>query len=720
MKNGGGKYHEKETVGGKAVLEFLDSGVAMLRLGDPTEKVTTLTVERMASLRAALATIREKKPKGLIIIGPGPDMFTAGADINAIRDVTDPKKGEELAREGQSLFDEIAKLACPTVAAISGPCVGGGCELVLACTHRLISDQKSSVIGLPEVKLGILPGFGGTQRMPRLIGLPKALDIILTGKTLRPKQALRVGLVDEIVATHKIRERAESVALNPGKVKRHRLSLVDRLLTSFPFGRRFVGSRARAQVLKETKGFYPAPPAALDAVLYGLDHGIERGLIEEAKQLGRLIVTPESKALVKIFFLTESAKGIGRSAKKSVEQVHAVVIGAGSMGAGIAGTMARNECNVILRDTTDEALQRGMAHIRKSLEKLKYLSETERSFIINRIEATSRESSNIGNSQFVIEAIFEEMEIKKKVLSDVAKLMPPDAIVATNTSSLSVNEIASAIQNPERVVGMHFFNPVEKMPLVEIIRAKSTSDKTIAVTAALATKLGKFPIVVSDVPGFLVNRILSPYLNEAAYLLQEGYRIKDIDKAATLFGMPMGPLRLLDEVGLDVAAHVSETMIKGYGSRMSTPPFAKMLVGTGRKGKKSGSGFYDFADKESTPTPKIRELLQIAQPEIQTPDMQTIADRLVLQLINEAVRCLDEGVAGAPGPEAASQIDLGTVMGIGFPPFRGGILNYADSLGAEKILSQLKEYEEKAGARFAAAPGIEQRKKSKKKFSDRL
>lgn len=709
------KLKETSTTG-RVEFQLLDSGVAVIRLGSSSERVVTITAERMKSLAEALEQVRIQRPKGLIVTGPSPEMFTAGADINLIRDVTDPAVGEKMARQGQEVFALISALPCPSVAAISGACVGGGCELALACTYRIISDHKNSLIGLPEIKLGILPGFGGTQRLPRLIGLPKALDIILAGKTLRAKQALRYGLVSEVVPHEKLLFRAERMLIADEAPPRPKMKFMDMLMTSNPIGRSIVKKKAAQGIQKETKGFYPAPFAALESACNGLAHGMEEGLKFEAKELGRLIVTPESKSLVRIFFLTEGAKAIGKSAKKAVEHVHAVVIGAGVMGAGIATMLARSDCGVILKDTTDAALQRGLEHIKNSLGKLRYLSDQERSFILNRIEATTKDSSNTGGANIAIEAIFEEMEAKKKVLGEVSRVMPPEAIVASNTSSLSVTEIAEAIENPQRVIGMHFFNPVEKMPLVEIVRAKKTSDKTIAVVAALASKLGKHPIVVADVPGFLVNRILTPYLNEAAYLLDEGYPVELIDKAATTFGMPMGPIRLLDEVGLDVAVHVQDTMVKGYGDRMKSPTFAKMLVDVKRFGRKSGAGFYDFKDKNATVHPELRTLLRLDKPIPSSRDLKPLTDRLILSLINEAVLCLDEGVAGAPGVDAANQIDLGTVMGMGFPPFRGGLMHYADSVGAKSIYDQLVKLEQTHGKRFTAAPGIKARAQNGKHF----
>lgn len=716
--------HE-QSAEGLAVLEQLPNGIALIKLGKSNERVIKLTPERIASLRTILEGLRQQPPRGVILCGPSEEMFTVGADISLIAGVTDPSIGERLAREGQDVFGLFAALPCPTIAAISGPCVGGGCEMVLACSHRLITEHKSSNIGLPEVKLGILPGFGGTQRLPRLIGLPKALDIILSGKTLRPKQALKVGLVDGVFSSYdKMRERAEAIILGTTKAGGKKIPFVDRLLTFNSLGRRFVTKKASASVRKETKGFYPAPPAALKTAVYGLEKGLVAGLAEEARQLGLLITTPESKALVKVFFLLEKAKAIGKSARSHVEQLYAVVIGSGVMGAGIAGVLAKSGSPVILKDTNEKFLERGMQQIREFLGKLRYLSESERSFILNRIEATTRDSSNLGSANFVIEAVFEDLNLKKKILGDISALMPQDAVIATNTSSLSVSEIAAGIANPERVIGMHFFNPVDRMPLVEIIRGKATTDKYIAIIAALATKLGKFPIVVNDVPGFLVNRILSPYLSEAAHLLADGFSIDEIDRAATAFGMPMGPLRLLDEVGLDVAVHVAEIMVQGYGQRMAGPGFAKILVERGRKGKKSGGGFYDFQGKEFTPHPEISSVLGIEKGRAKkssSPDAsREISNRLFMSLINEAVRCLDEGVAGQPSTEAADQINLGTVMGIGFPPFRGGLLSYADTLGARAVLETLRSLEGAHGMRFSPAPGIEARVRSSRGFQEAL
>jgi 3-hydroxyacyl-CoA dehydrogenase/enoyl-CoA hydratase/3-hydroxybutyryl-CoA epimerase len=702
-------------------LERRESGLAVITLGGSAERVVSLTFSRLSSFRVALESLKSQKPKGLVITGPSLEMFTVGADIGAIRNVTDPKEGARLAREGQQIFGLIEQLGVPTVAAISGPCMGGGCELSLACSVRLISDHRSSQIGLPEVKLGILPGFGGTQRLPRLIGLPKALDIILAGRSLRAEEAKRVGLVNEIVPSAQLLARAESIALGKSSAEPVRRSLKDLLLTHTSLGRHLVRKGASAMIRKQTKGHYPAPPRALEVTLHGLKHGLTAGFEREAEELGKLIVTPESKNLVRVFGLTEASKGIGRSAREEAQNLHALVIGAGVMGAGIAASIARQEAPVILRDSNEGALSSAVGRIREYFRKQRGLTDAERSFMLNRIETSTKETPSSTNVSLVIEAIVEDLAVKQQLLGEVARQVPETAIIASNTSSLSITELASSLPNPERVIGMHFFNPVEKMPLLEIVRGKKTSVKSIAVVAAVATRLGKYPIVVEDVPGFLVNRILAPYLNEAARLLAEGYSIADIDKAATQFGMPMGPIRLLDEVGLDVAAHVAQIMVRGYGARMEGPNFAAQLLAKDRKGKKSGAGFYDHpVGEKERPAENIRELLGITAPAQSAPDLGVIHQRLIMALLLEAITCLDEAVAGNPGPDAADQIDLGTIMGIGFPPFRGGLLAYADTLGPLTIKSILTKLEKEVGPRFSPPPGIARRIQAGTKFREAL
>ena len=677
-----------------------DNAIALLSLGNTDERAITLTPARLQSFIAALNEVKDSKATGLVIFAPSLESFCVGADISLIQSITDPTHGAALAAEGQAAYDLLEDLRCTTVAAISGPCVGGGCEMVLACTYRIMTDAKSSVIGLPETKLGILPGFGGTYRLPRVVGLPKALDIILAGKTLKASQALKASLVDEIVSSATLLSRAEEIARGKNPPRRRKLALIDRILSSNLLGRALVRNRARTALLKQTKGFYPAPIRALNVTVAGLAQNRHEALQVEARELGELITTPQSKALVHLFFLTEAAKGLGKSARKEIEGQHFMVIGAGTMGAGIAGALARNSHQVIVKDTSDSALKRGKDHLTKELGKLRYLSSFERAAIANRIDWLQFPSNSFERSSVVIEAVFEDMNLKRKIFQDIANRVPSDCILASNTSSLSVSEMARAISHPERFVGMHFFNPVEKMPLVEIIRGEHTNDTTIAKVAAIATEMGKFPIVVRDVPGFLINRILIPYLNEAVFLLQEGHSIEAIDGAALDFGMPMGPIRLLDEVGLDVAAHVSKVMVAGYGERMAVPDFAERLQALGRKGRKTNAGFYDYQGKSSAVWGGLAAALNLPS-KPQTPlSKEEITERLIYHLVNEAMKCLNEGVAGSEREAAIKQIDLGTVMGIGFPPFRGGVLYFAQQAGLDSIRARLTSFAALYGSRY--------------------
>jgi 3-hydroxyacyl-CoA dehydrogenase/enoyl-CoA hydratase/3-hydroxybutyryl-CoA epimerase len=689
--------HEEEVI-----LTFSeDSRLATISLGRPDERTITITPERLRSFVTALERVREAKPIGLVIRAPSSDSFCVGADISLIQSVTDPEKGAALAREGQLAFNLLHDLPLTTVAAIGGACVGGGCELVLACDYRIATDAQSTAIGLPETKLGILPGFGGTYRLPRLIGLPKALDVILAGKTLRANQALKSGLVDKVVPATELYSTADALALGELRINRKKRSLSDRLLTSTALGRAIVMRSAKKATLKQTKGAYPAPLRALTVTAKGLAKRRGEALAIEARELGRLIVTPESKALVHIYYLTEASKGLGRGYRDKIAGVHTMVIGAGTMGAGIATALAKSKHQVIVKDTTDSALERGKAQVLKDLSRLKHLSSYERIAIANRIDWIQFNSQTVARSSVVIEAVFEDIALKSRIFSELARQVPAHTVLASNTSSLSVSEMAKGIEHPERFVGMHFFNPVDRMPLVEIIRGEQTSQDTIERVAALAIELGKFPIVVNDVPGFLVNRILVPYLNEATYLLQEGYTVEQIDRASLSFGMPMGPLRLLDEVGLDVAAHVSQVMYNAYGERMAAPDFASRLLKLGRKGRKGGAGFYDYLGNGKEVAWKgLQEALCLPDAVSNIGDVAELSDRLVLHLVNEAFKCLSEGVAGVEPELARKQIDLGTVMGIGFPPFRGGVLYYAQQRGVEEIRGRLKRYSDSFGSRY--------------------
>ncbi|MCB0324713.1 MAG: enoyl-CoA hydratase/isomerase family protein [Bdellovibrionales bacterium] len=697
----------------------LKGALAVIRLGSPEEKTSILTQQRIASLEQALDRIAAApEVKGLVVIGPAITGFCGGADVAAIQTVTDPALGERLARQGQDVFAKLAALKCTTVAAISGACVGGGCELALCCDYRILLDSPETKIGLPEIKLGIVPGFGGTQRLPRLIGLPNALDIILGGKVVPAKKALRLGLADRLVGVSVERDKAATfaalestaadVATGKLRIQRTPIALGHKLMTFTGLGRSLVQKRARAEVLKETKGHYPAPLRALDAAVQGLALGLGEGLKREARALGEMIVTPESKSLVHLYFLTESASKLGRPVAEHLEGISVGVVGGGVMGAGIASSCLAQGMPVIVVEPSAEARSKASTHIKNSLGKRRSLSDKDREECLERLRISDQLEELTGAS-VVVEAIVEDLETKRAVFERLGALTEPSAVLASNTSSLPITEIARAVSDPQRVVGMHFFNPVEKMPLVEVVRGGATSDMAALLTAALAGRLGKYPVIVEDVPGFLVNRILSPYIAEAAHLLAEGLPVERIDAAALDFGMPMGPVRLLDEVGLDVAAKVQQIMTESYGARMQAPDYLRRMVDAGRLGKKNGKGFYRHGDIPEQVADDVYTLLGLTVRDDQRPATEVLQERLVLPLVNEAVRCLDERVAGSPGKEAAGQIDLATVMGMGFAPFRGGILHYAESLGARTVAARLDSLAETYGPRFVPCDGIRAR-----------
>lgn len=729
---------------GKEVVFSLSDGLAWIRLGPPTEKLAVLSESKMRSLDFALDECRRVNGlRALVITGSSPAGFCAGADINAIEALTKPAEGEKLAAHGQAIFAKIEALPVPTLALIWGACVGGGCELALACNYRIgvnwtvaglassspegaSSSGEAKVkikIGLPEIKLGILPGFGGTQRLPEVMGLPGALDIILKGKTLDGDRALKGGLLDSLITvdssgtpTEQIERAVATIRealLARSIAKPFHLPWTQRLLTNTALGRALVARQATKALRKETKGRYPAPERALSVTLFGLEqksqgHDRARGYAEEARALGELVVSPESKALVHIFKASEAAGKLGKSASADVRGWKVAVIGSGVMGAGIAGAFVSAGFSVALVDTDERQLERARGQISGILERRKGMSAAERAQYLSNLTA-STELEKCRDAHLVVEAIVEDLGVKQVLLQKLEAIVSSTTVIATNTSSLSVAELSSALTSPERFIGLHFFNPAEKMPLVEIVRTSATDEKTLLRGAALVSSLGKFPVIVEDVPGFLVNRILTPYLSEAGALLAEGYSVEQIDRAALNFGMPMGPLRLLDEVGLDVGAKVSEVLFKAYGARMEGPPFVASLNTSGLKGKKSGEGFYCYTNGQEVPNPKLADLIGVRPTKTIAAGDATVEDRLILSMLNEALRCFDDGVAGAPGKEAAAQIDLASVMGTGFAPFRGGVIMHAKRRGLSELHARLQQLKASApnpstAARLEPAP----------------
>ncbi|MFO1077492.1 MAG: 3-hydroxyacyl-CoA dehydrogenase NAD-binding domain-containing protein [Planctomycetota bacterium] len=696
---------------GSVVCTVGDDGIALLRLGDPSETMVTLTKDRLESLAAAIGQLATHAGlRGVLVTGPGPGMFCAGADINLIAGITDPAVGADAATRGRTIFQGLQELRVPVVAAIEGPCLGGGCELALFCDVRVASEHDKTQIGLPETKLGILPGFGGTVNLPRLVGLPTAVELILEGKLLRGRPALKKGLVDRLVPSEKLlaaaREELLRLVERGRKAKRRRLRGLAFWLSRTPL-RGLVQRAATRKLAAGQARFYPAPKAALQCCINAFALPRERAFAAEAQALGALIVSKESKGLTHLFFLTERSKRLGRH-EGARDTTKALVVGGGVMGAGIGGLLAEKGIPVRLCDLDLAALARTKARLQKGLDKRlsrRHLERHEAQAVQDRL-AVATDWGNLAHTDLWLEAVVEDLGVKQRLMKEaIGRGLPLDAVIATNTSSLSVTAMQDAVPQRERVVGIHFFNPPEKMPLVEVIRGQHTSDAATATACRLALRLGKFPVVTADAPGFLVNRCLSPYLNEAARLCVEGTEPEAIDQAMLDFGMPMGPCRLLDEVGLDVAAKVSEVMHAGFPERMVPCELFAALVKAKALGQKTGGGIYG---KDGTGPGPGRAVIAELRKKRGTPDRAAsrseLVHRLIYPLVDEAYRCLDGGIV-----QHEDDLDLGLVMGIGFPPFTGGVTQYARLEGLSTIVAALDELTRVHGARFQVSDGLRKR-----------
>jgi 3-hydroxyacyl-CoA dehydrogenase/enoyl-CoA hydratase/3-hydroxybutyryl-CoA epimerase len=677
-------------------------GIAIVTFDLPNEKVNKLTITVMEELDKLLGELASKKEIKALVFRSGKDNnFIAGADIDEIRHVTDAAAGEYFSRRGQAVFGRLESLPFPTVAAIHGPCLGGGLELALACTYRIISSDQKTALGLPEVKLGIIPGFGGTQRLPRLVGLTNALDMILTGKSVYAKKARKIGLADEVTYREILFDRAVMRAQNAiGKPQLSGIRAERRFLIRFmeanPFLRQVIYCKAEKNILRETRGNYPAPIAALASVRFGLSHPNEKGYANESKLLGSLVPTEVSKNLISVFYLNELLKKDPHPS--SVKVARAGVLGAGIMGGGIAELFAEKGLAVRMKDINTKAVGAGLKvawGIFSKRQKKRILTLIQARDSFDRITGVT-DFSGFGSADFVVEAVVENMDIKKSVLREFEQVAKEGAIYASNTSSLSVSEMASASRRPDRVVGMHFFNPVEKMPLVEVIKGERTAPETIAAVSTLARRLGKLPVVVQDGPGFLVNRILMPYLNEAATMLGQGNTIEDIDNALLSFGMPKGAFILLDEIGIDVAYKVADILQQGLGDRVKLSPLLGVMYREGYFGKKNGKGFYRYEGrKRRGADPAVSSMITDVLAKRNKAGAEEIIDRTVLLMIKEAALCLEEGIVSRP-----DLLDAALIFGIGFPPFRGGLLKYADTVGAKAIVDKLEYYAKEYGGRF--------------------
>ena len=599
--------------------------------------------------------------KALIISSAKPNIFIAGADLKTLSSAP-PKELDSLITLGQNVFNKLESLHVTTIAAIHGACVGGGFELTLACDYRVASDSSSTKIGLPETQLGILPAWGGSTRLPSLIGLTKTLPLILSGKILPSSLAKRKGLIDGVCPKEHLLEYAKRFITRPKR--QHPIHLLEHN----PLSVAIIRKKASEKLLAKTHGHYPALTTALEVVCDSVRISVHQSLTNERDAIIKLSSGPESAQLIKLFFSSERAKKLTIADTAPCKVSDTAVIGSGVMGSGIAYWLSTRKCNVLLKDINDDALAKSMLIIEKlyqTSQKLHIVSRTEATAGLDRIQATSSDIS-LRDREIVIEAATEDLELKKEIFAHLSEQASESTILATNTSALPIHELASQMSHPDRLVGIHFFNPVPRMKLVEVVRTQSTSDNTLATAVKFVQSIGKLPIVVEDSPGFVVNRILLPYLVRAGELYSQGHAPDIIDKAMVDFGMPMGPLRLLDEIGLDVALHVAQTLSAAFPDRMSIPKILTELTGKGMFGKKSNEGFYLYKKGSQIPNPAIMPGIS---PE---SSLQKIQDELVRLMSEEAERCLNEGVASS-----ASDIDFAMVMGTGYAPFRGGPLQHA-------------------------------------------
>lgn len=688
-------------------LNMLSSGVALVTLDLPDSKYNLLSERVMRDLNEILDKVAsDSAVKGMIITSGKPDNFVFGANIEEIQSVQNDsaKRAYDASNVGKEIFNKIENMPFKVVVAINGICLGGGTEMSLACHYRIATNNPKTQIGVPEVKLGFIPGWGGTVRMPRLIGLQAALDLILTGKTVDAHKAWRLGLVDETVEEHDLIKRAEEIALT-GKVKRYvapaKARFINSFLTNTAIGRAIVRKMALANVMRETKGKYPAPIDGLKVAVQAVGSKAERaGAYEaESRAFARLAVSPVSKNLVRIFFAQTESKKMPGGVTPAVKVKKVAVLGAGVMGAGIAQAAAYSGYQVVLKDIKQEALDAGMATVRALFDSLtakRKLSQTEATAMLSAIKPTL-DYKDLADCDMVIEAVVEVMKVKKLVIADVEKVIAKPYIFATNTSSLSITEMAEGSRDPGNVVGLHFFNPVHKMPLVEVIYGEKTTDEAAAAVQAFALKLGKTTVPCGDRAGFIVNAILDPYLLEAVRLLEEGVPAEDIEKAMKSFGMPMGPLTLLDEVGLDIAGHVAHVLHDAFGERLAPPQLLRKVEEAKLLGKKGGEGIYayDETGKQAGINPRVAAWVT-AKPTAKTRG--EIQDRLVLAMVNEAARVLESGIVSDP-----ALLDLAMIFGTGFPPFLGGPLRYADAVGVKVIHQKLEMLATVAGENFRPA-----------------
>ena len=671
-----------------------DGELGVLQFDTPDSRANILSGDALREFDSILDELVGRTDiRALLIRSAKKSIFIAGADISEIEDIRDPAEASAKSAMGKQIFDKLERLPQKTIVVINGACVGGGYELSLACDYRVAGFDSSVKIGLPEIKLGILPGFGGCVRLPKLIGISNALGIILAGKVVDSAKALKLGMIDrqfyDPILLDEAKKFARGILTDTEKVRRRKPKLMEKLLEGNPLGRWLLFRQARKGVMKQTNGQYPAPLVALETIknMVGKSHAEASRLEDEG--FGKLGASDISKNLINVYYLDDRyRKRRWADAESTLTNVKkAGVVGAGVMGGGIAQLLAKNGIPSRVKDLNNDALALALktaANVYKYHLKTRKMKPGQVAAQMSLISPTT-DDTGFRNADLVIEAVVERMDVKKTVFAQLDEIVNPDACLFTNTSSLSVTEMANATTRPEKVAGFHFFNPVHRMPLLEIITTEHTSEATLASAVGFARQLGKMAIVVKDKEGFLVNRVLLPYMNEAARLFEEGIGIERLDSIAKDFGMPMGPMELADEVGIDVGYHVAEILQNAYGERMQVAPILKSVFDAGILGKKAGEGFYIHEGKKKSLNGDVMKLRRSRSFDLSDDDVRK---RLVYIMINEASRILEEGIV-----DSAQTIDVGMIYGTGFPPFRGGLMKYADSIGAKNIVADLRDFQ---------------------------
>ncbi|MBN4066653.1 enoyl-CoA hydratase/isomerase family protein [Simkania negevensis] len=691
------------------------AGVGRMVFDLPGEKVNKLSTAVLEELEAILNGFIEKKethPSCLVLSSNKPAIFIAGADIKELYEVDKLSDACSLADWGKEIFSKMEALPFPTIACIDGACLGGGLELALSCQYRIATDHEHTRLGLPEVSLGLIPAWGGTQRLPRTIGITRALTMMLTGKPVNARKALKLGLVHGIVAAEFVDAYLNQFIRSllsdrpeKGRKKSRKKSFVRCIAEKTFFGRKMVFNQAKKSVLKRTKGRYPAPLTIIKLLEETATIPLHKGLKKESEALAAFGEPGFTvfKNLVRIFLAQEALKKDAGVKAEAVVKIpsRAALLGSGVMGGGIAWLFSYRGIPVHMKDLSWEFLSKGFRSandIYRQLVKIKKIDGRQAALKMHAITA-STEYSGFHDRDIVVEAVIEEINIKKNVLQEIEAKVAHDTLICSNTSSLSITEMARALERPERFLGMHFFNPVNRMPLVEVVPGEKTSDDAVASLVALLKKLGKVPVVVKDCPGFLVNRILIPGLLEALRMLEEGVAPEKIEDAFEKFGMPMGPFTLADEVGVDVCLKAATNLNQAYGERMALPVVLKGMVSKQLFGKKTQIGFYLYRNRNvaSKFNTAVYTLLEKRQKKgANSLDDQEILNRMLYVMVNEAGRCLEEGVV-----VSEEYLDLALVMGMGFPAFRGGLMQYTRAVGMDKLVTMMQDYERRWGKRFA-------------------